>query len=150
MNYREQAHKIYQQVHPTERYIKMMGENSLRPIQRATIEQIKAHLVLIAEIAQEYNVRLSPEKIEFGAGRDQIVEIADRKAAKSRRRRGYQTLKRKYGTDSAKRIISGTTLKHDDPATDAQKRKLWAMGIRNFDWNNIKMGEAHDLIEQNE
>ena len=105
-NHRTQAEKIYSQVHPTDAYIAMMGTASLRPIQRATVAEIEAHLVMVAEVASEYDVALYADKIEFGSTREQVIEIAERKSAKRRRSAGYRALKAKYGEDSAKRIIS--------------------------------------------
>lgn len=70
----------------------------------ATRDEIRDHYVLCAELAyelREHNVVLDPEKLW---GKD-VIAVAEQKAARSKRRAGYKTLKARYGDDAAKAII---------------------------------------------
>jgi len=110
----EQAERIYNQTRPDPRTVKMMGEAALAPIQRATLEQIEAHLRLVDEVAREYGCPLDAGKIEFGAGRERIAEIAAAKTRQYNRRAGVRALEHKYGHEAAARIVknhSGRTIR---------------------------------------
>jgi hypothetical protein len=103
MNYREQAEKIYEQTRPNPQAVAMGFPAT--PIQQATVDEIEAHLVLVAEVGEEYGVRLDAARVEFGATREQIAEIADARACRNRRSAGARALSRKYGKEAAERII---------------------------------------------
>ena len=105
MNNRREAQRIYDQTRPTEAAIRFYGLDGLRPIQRATVDEIEAHLNLVAEIAREYRVNIDPSKVEFGATRKQIVAIAESKRRMRNRRAGVRALEQKYGHEAAARIV---------------------------------------------
>ena len=109
---REYAEKIFNQTRPTQRAIEVFGVESLTPIQRATVDQIEAHLNLVDEVGTEFQCRLDAAKIPFGITRAKLVEIAERKLARRRRSAGARALSRKYGRDAAERIIYRKTGKH--------------------------------------
>lgn len=106
----ERAQEIFEQTRPNPRHIEMGFPTT--PIQNATVDEIQAHLDLVDEIAQETGARLDASKIEFGTTREQIVEIAEKKARAYRRGAGARALKAKYGKDAAERIIAQKTGKH--------------------------------------
>jgi hypothetical protein len=109
-----QAVKIYEQTRPDPRYVQMVGEAMLSPVQRASLEEIENHLRTVDEVAQEFGFPIDPAKIEFGATREQVVEIAESKAKNYRRRAGVRALQQKYGHDAARRIVkkhSGRTIR---------------------------------------
>ena len=112
MNYREQAEKIYNQTRPDPRIVAIMGESSLTPVQRASLEDIENYLRMVGEAAQEYGVNLNPSKIEFGSTEEQIAEIAKAKIRRRNRSAGARALSAKYGKDAAERIIYRKTGKH--------------------------------------
>jgi len=114
MDYKSKAQEIYKKTRPDPRYVQMMGEGSLSPIQRATVGEIENHLRICDEVSQEYDgVTIQPDKVKFGATREEIVAIAESKAKRYRRRAGVRALERKYGHESAARIVkkhSGRTI----------------------------------------
>lgn len=110
MDTRAQAEQIYQQTRPHPRAVEMGF--GLTPIQSAAVDEIQAHLDLVAEIGQEYKLRLDPSKVEFGATREQIVAIAEAKVKAQKRSAGARALSRKYGKDTAEQIIYRKTGKH--------------------------------------
>lgn len=110
----EQAVKIYEQTRPDPRHVQMMGDGMLTPVQRASLEEIENHLRTVDEVAQEFGFRLDASKIEFGATREQVIEIAEGKAKRYRRRAGVRALQQKYGHDAARKIVkkhSGRTIR---------------------------------------
>ncbi len=110
----EQAQRIYNQTRPDPRMVEMMGERALPPIQRATLEQIESHLRLVDEVSREYGCPLDAGKIEFGASRERITEIAEAKNRQYNRRAGVRALEQKYGHEVAARIVkkhSGRTIR---------------------------------------
>lgn len=106
-NTRERAEKIYSQTRPHPR-AEEIGF-TITPIQRATVDEIEAHLILVAKIAAETGANLDASKIEFGATREQITEIAEAKVRRYRRGAGARALKAKYGKEAAERIIRNKT-----------------------------------------
>lgn len=111
----QRAQKIYSATRPNPNYVKMMGTASLTPVQRASLEEIENHLRLIDEISQEYGFTIQADKVKFGASRNEIVAIAERKAKRYKRRAGVRALETKYGHAAAARIVrkhSGRTIQN--------------------------------------
>lgn len=111
----QRAQQIYKTTRPNPNYVKMMGATSLTPVQRASLEEIENHLRLVDKISQEYGFTIQADKVEFGASREQIVAIAERKAKRYKRRAGVRALQNKYGHDAAARIVrkhSGRTIQN--------------------------------------
>lgn len=111
----QKAQGIYDNTRPNPAFVKMMGTASLTPVQRATLDEIENHLRLVGEISKEYGFPIYTDKIEFGASREQIVEIAERKVKRHKRRAGVRALQTKYGHDAAARIVknhSGHTIQN--------------------------------------
>jgi hypothetical protein len=100
-----EAQRIYEQSRPDPRMVKMLGEASLSPVQRASLEEIEAHIRTVAEVGEEFGFSLDASKIEFGASIEQVRQIAESKAKAYRRRAGVRALEQKYGHDSAARIV---------------------------------------------
>jgi len=91
----------------------MMGEGMLSPIQRASLSDIESYLRIVGEVSAEYGFTIAPEKVAFGATRDEVVAIAERKVKRYKRRAGVRALQAKYGHDAARRIVkkhSGRTI----------------------------------------
>lgn len=111
----QRAQKIYDTTRPNPNYVKMMGTASLTPVQRASLEEIENHLRLVDEISKEYGFTIQADKVEFGASRDEVVVIAERKVKRHNRRAGVRALQNKYGHDAAARIVkrhSGRTIQN--------------------------------------
>lgn len=109
-----EAQRIYNQTRPDPRYVALVGERSLSPIQRATLEQIEAHLRLVDGVAQEFGFPLDASKFDLGVSREQVVALAESKVRQYRRRAGVRALEQKYGHESAARIVrrhSGRTIR---------------------------------------
>ena len=105
MDSRREAERIYEQTRPTEAAIRFYGLDGLQPVQRATVDEIEAHLNLVAEVAQEFGVNIDPSKMRFGATRDEVVAIAESKRKRYNRRAGVRALEQKYGHEAASRIV---------------------------------------------
>lgn len=109
-----EAQRIYNQTRHNPRYVEIIGEQNLSPVERATLPQIEAHLRLVDAVAREFGFPLDASKIEFGASREAIVAIAEGKARQYRRRAGVRALEKKYGHEAAARIVkrhSGRTIR---------------------------------------
>ena len=109
----QKAQQVYNATRPNDNYVKMMGVASLTPVQRASLEEIENHLRLVDEISKEYKLIIQPDKVAFGASRDEIVAIAESKVKRHKRRAGVRALEAKYGHDAAARIVkkhSGRTI----------------------------------------
>lgn len=110
-----QAQRIFESTRPDPRMVKMMGTASLTPVQRASLDEIESHLRLVDEISQAYGFTIHADKVSFGASRDEIVEIAEKKSKRHNRRAGVRALQHKYGHDAAARIVknhSGRTIQN--------------------------------------
>lgn len=105
MSYRDRAEQIYNQTRPDPRHVAMMGESTLTPVQRASLDEIESHLTLVGEVAQEHGVNLDASRVDFGASREQIVALAEAKVQRRNRSAGARALSRKYGKNAAERII---------------------------------------------
>lgn len=112
MTAKTEAQKAYSQTRPTEAQIKMLGEGSLTPVQRATVDEIETHIQNCSDAAAEYKVNLDYRKVEFGKTREEIFEIAASKAKALRRSAGARALSAKYGKSIAEQIIARKTGKH--------------------------------------
>lgn len=112
MNTRQQAEEIYNRTRISERQMQMLGETMLRrtnPVAFATVEEIEAHLVMVAGVANEIGVQLYADRIPFGATREQVVEQAQAKLRQQRRSAGARALSAKYGKTAAEQIIARKT-----------------------------------------
>lgn len=111
----EKAEKIYSMTRISEDKIKMFGENCLKPINKATVEEIKNWLTNIVEAARKYDIpEIDETKIEFTTTKEQIFAIAAGKKKNYNKRAGVRALEAKYGHESAKKIVqkySGRTIR---------------------------------------
>jgi len=112
MDIHEQAMSIYEQTRPNPQHVKVFGESALTPIQRASLEEIEAHLVMVAEVAAEVGTNLNPSKVEFGMSREEVTQKAEAKLRRWKRGAGARALSAKYGKDAAERIIAKHTGRH--------------------------------------
>jgi len=102
----ERAEKIYSMTRVNKNTIEMFGEGILKPINKATLEEIETWLTNIVEAAKQYDIpEIDETKVEFTATREQIFEIAAAKKKKYNQRAGVRALEAKYGHESAKRIV---------------------------------------------
>lgn len=109
----QEAERIYNQVHVTEKMLSFYGEEELRkdkPAAFATVEEIYAFLQNVedARIAAGLTY-LEIDKIPFGTSRDEILAIAESKKKASNRRAGARALVNKYGKSVAEDIIARKT-----------------------------------------
>jgi len=113
MNYQAEAQKIYDKMTPAREKWEKMGMTP-SGITGATVDEIARHLQICDEVSQEYGFTIYPDKVKFGATRDEVVAIAESKAKRYRRRAGVRALERKYGHEAAARIVkkhSGRTIR---------------------------------------
>lgn len=108
MTHKEQARKLYQQMTPARESWEQMGMTP-QGAMAATVEEIEAHLSLVAEVAAEYEIRLDADKVAFGAGREEIEAKASSRRKRNRRGAGARALVRKYGKAGAQDIIYRNT-----------------------------------------
>lgn len=112
---RETAEKIYRMTRVDENKIEIFGEDILRPINKASLEEIETWLANIAEAAKQYDIpEIDESKIEFTTDKEKILAIAAAKKKTYNKRAGVRALEKKYGHESAKRIVqkySGRTIK---------------------------------------
>ena len=109
----QEAERIYQKVHVTDKMLMFYSEAELRqsrPIAFATIDEIYNFLQTVedARIAAGLPY-LDSDKIPFGASRDEIFAIAESKKKASNRRAGARALVNKYGKAAAEDIIARKT-----------------------------------------
>jgi hypothetical protein len=105
---REKAEKLYSQMTPARQRYEMMGVEP-RGAMGATIDEIEQHIQNCMDAAESAGLHyLDESKIEFGLSREDIFAIAEKKATKSRSRRGYKVMltkmQEKYGAEAGERI----------------------------------------------
>lgn len=112
MNYQAEAQKIYDKMTPAREKWERAGMTPTA--MGATVDEIARHLQICDEVGQEYGFTIYPDKVEFSATREEVQAIAESKAKRYRRRAGVRALERKYGHESAARIVkkhSGRTIR---------------------------------------
>jgi hypothetical protein len=82
---KQKAKELYDKTRPDPRVVKVYGEKSLSPIQRATLTEIEAHLELVDRIGKEYGKSLDPEKYKLGVSEAELRESAKIYWTKGRR-----------------------------------------------------------------
>ena len=113
MDYQTEAQKIYDKMTPAREKWERMGTTPTGAM-GATVTEIANHLQICDEVSQEYGFTIHPDKVKFGATREQVQAIAESKAKRYRRRAGVRALERKYGHEAAKCIVkkhSGRTIR---------------------------------------
>lgn len=101
----EIANRIYSEQQSVRQQYEKIGMETTA-VMTATAEEIANHIEMIDEIAREYSVNLSYQKVPFGTSFDEAIEMAEKKSKRNKRRAGYLALVSKYGETSAKRIIN--------------------------------------------
>lgn len=112
---KQRAEEIYRITRVDEKVINAYGESYLKPINKATIEEIENWLAIIVEAAKDHEIpEMDEGKIEFTATREEIFGIAAAKQKNYKNRAGVRALESKYGHEGAKRIVqkySGRTIR---------------------------------------
>ena len=105
MDSRQRAQQIYDSLAQsrTPEYIRFYGQP--QGIYAATVEEIQAHIDMVAAVSQEFGFHLDDSKIAFGYTREQVVAIAEAKRKHYNRRAGVRALEQKYGHEAASRIV---------------------------------------------
>ncbi len=88
----------------TPEVIEMFGEP--RGVAAATLDEIRAHMLMVAEIESHYATNLDPMRY-WGETAEQITNHARARAQSEGRRRGARHLRDRVGEDIARKIIKG-------------------------------------------
>ncbi len=106
MRNRDKAQRIYNQTRPNPEAVAMGFP--LSPIQKVTLDELEAHMDLVDEVAAEYGVQLSADRL-FGKSHEEIIAAAEVKIRRRKRSAGARALSRKYGKTAAENIIARKT-----------------------------------------
>lgn len=104
---RRQAETIHNQQQATRANWERMGM-ALPSIMTASVDEIEAHLVMVAEVSEATGANLDAAKL-WGQSREQVEAVAAQKTRNNKKRAGARALVAKYGKDGAERIIERKT-----------------------------------------
>jgi len=100
----EKAQKIYDEATPIREKYQAMGMD-LTGILALSVEDIEAHLNLVDDVNTEYGTHMDASKFKLGIGRAELEATAKHRKSQANGRRGVNALVKKYGHESAARIV---------------------------------------------